>query len=122
MKIRTYSFTVKWVKGKDHFAADALSCFPVDRPSLDDELCDVHTEAALKIRFADKSVEDLPLQEVYEAEQNDPLLCQVTKYICCGWPGSLKEVATMSKPFWPIHHNLYLITPTSGNSIILMNG
>ena len=39
-----YSFAVEWVKRKDHFAADALSRFPMDQPSLDDELCDLHTE------------------------------------------------------------------------------
>ena len=49
MKMLPCSFTIEWVKGKDHLAADALSRFPVDEPSLDDELCDVHTEAAVKI-------------------------------------------------------------------------
>ena len=118
MKMLPYSFTAEWVKGKDHLAADALSRFPVDQPSLDDELCDVHAEAAVKIQFADESVEDLQLQEVSEAQQNDPQLSQVTEYIRCGWPDSLQEVATIAKPFWPIRHNLYLITPTSGSSII----
>ena len=122
MKMLPYSFTAEWVKGKDHLAADALSRFPVDQPSLDDELCDVHAEAAVKIQFADKSVEDLQLQEVSKAQQNDPQLSQVTEYIRCGWPDSLQEVATIAKPVWPIRHNLYLITPTSGSSITLMNG
>ena len=94
-----YFFTVEWVKGKDHLAADALSRFPVDQPSLDDESCDVHTEAAVKIQIADTSVEDPQLQEVSEAQQNDAQLSQVTEYIRCGWPGSLQEVATMAKPF-----------------------
>ena len=30
MKRLPYSFTVEWVKGKDHLAADALSRFPVE--------------------------------------------------------------------------------------------
>ena len=102
MKMLPDSFTVEWVKGKDHLAADALSRFPVDQPSLDDELCDVHTEAAVKIQFADKSVEDLQLQEVSEAQQNDSQLSQFTEYIRCGWPESLQEVATMAKPPQPL--------------------
>lgn len=122
MKMIPYSFTAEWVKGKDQLAADVLSRFPVDQPPLDDELCDVHAEAAVKIQFADKSVEDLQLQEVSEAQQNDPQLSQVTKCTRCGWPDSLQEVATIAKPFWPTRHNLYFITPTSGSYIILMNG
>jgi len=108
MKMLPYSFTTEWVKGKDHLAADALSRFPVDEPSLDDELCNIHAEAAVKIQFADKSVEDQQLHEIFQAQQTDPQLSQVTEYINCGWPKSLEEVATVPKPFWPIRHNLYL--------------
>ena len=53
---------------KESFAADALSRFSMDQPSLDDELCNVHNEAAVKSQFADKSLEDLQLQEVSEAQ------------------------------------------------------
>ena len=56
-----------------------------------------------------------------EAQQNDPRLSQVTEYIRCGWL-DLLQIATMAKSFWPIHHNLYLITPASGSSIVSMNG
>ena len=42
MKMLPYTFTAEWVKGKHHLAADALSRFPVDEPSLEDELCELH--------------------------------------------------------------------------------
>ena len=51
-----YSFTAEWVNGKDHLAADALSHFSVYQLSLDDELCDTHTEAAVHIQFYDKFI------------------------------------------------------------------
>lgn len=51
MKMLPYSFTAQWVKVKDNLAADALSRFPVDQPSLDDESCDTHAEAAMYIHF-----------------------------------------------------------------------
>ncbi|KAL9989623.1 hypothetical protein ACROYT_G004190 [Oculina patagonica] len=51
MKMLLYSFTAEWVKV--HLAEDALSRFPVDQPSLDDEICNIHSEAAVKIPFAD---------------------------------------------------------------------
>jgi len=53
-------------------AADALSRFPVDEPSLDDELCNIHAEAAVKIQFADKSVEDLQLHENFSSSADRP--------------------------------------------------
>lgn len=65
---------------KGSFGSDALSRFPVDQPSLGDELCDVHIEAAVKIQFADKSVEDLQLHEVSEAQQNNPQLSSYKVY------------------------------------------
>ena len=73
MKMLTYSFTGQWVKGKDHLAADALSHFPVDQPSLDDELCEAHAEAAVHAHFA-KSTEGLQLHEVSNAQHTDPQL------------------------------------------------
>ena len=72
MKMLPYSFIAEWVKGKDHLAADALSLFPVDQPSLDDELWDTYTEAAVNIQFADKLTEDLQLHEVLQAQQSAP--------------------------------------------------
>lgn len=41
MRMLPHSFIVEWVKGKDHLAADSFSHFPVDRPPLNGELCDV---------------------------------------------------------------------------------
>ena len=63
MKILPYSLTAQWIKGKDHLATDALSCFLVDQPSLDDELCEAHAEAAVHVHFVNKSIEDLQSNE-----------------------------------------------------------
>ena len=58
-------------------AADALSCFPVDQPSLEDELCEAHAEAAVEAKFADKSTHDIQLNEVCEHQKKDTQLRQV---------------------------------------------
>ena len=121
MKMLPYSFTAKWVKEKDHLAADALSRFPVDQPSLHDELCEAHAEAAVHAHFADKSTEDLQLHEVSNAQHTDPQLSRVADYVRCGWPDSLEEVDDLAKPFWPTRHQLYLANPLPGNSRLLMN-
>ena len=39
----------------------------------------VHIEAAVKIQFADKTVEDLQLNQVSEANQNEIQFSQVTE-------------------------------------------
>ena len=117
MKMLPYSFTVQWVKGKDH----TPSRFPVDQPSLDDELCEAHAEAAVHAHFADKSTEDLQLHEVSNAQHTDPQLSRVADYVRCGWPDSLEEVDDLAKPFWPTRHQLYLANPLPCNSLLLMN-
>lgn len=122
MKMLSYSFTAQWLKGKVHLAADALSRFPVDQPSLDDELCEAHAEAAVHVHFADKSIEDLQLHEVSEARHTDHQLSRVAEYVRCEWPDSLQEVEVLAKPFWPTRHQPYLATPLPGHSLLLMNG
>ena len=82
MKMIPYLFTPEWVKGKDHLAADALSRFPVYQASLDDELCDIHAEAVVKIQFADKSIEDLQLHEVFQAQETGPHAISSLKSHC----------------------------------------
>ena len=67
MKMLPHSFTAEWVEGKDHLAADAPSRFPGDQLSLDDELCDTNTKAAVNFQFADRLIEDLKLHEVLQA-------------------------------------------------------
>ena len=122
MKMLPYSFTVQWVKAKDHLAADALSRFPVDQPSLDDELCEAHAEVAVHARFADKSTEDLQLHEVSNAQHTDPQPSRVADYVHCGWPDSLEEVDDLAEPFCPTPHQLYLANPLTDHSRLLMNG
>ena len=121
MKMLPYTFTAEWIKGKDHLAADALSRFPVDQPSLEDELCEAHAEAAVKIQFADKSTHDIQLTEVAEHQKTDGQLCQVINYVQSGWPDTLNEVDAVAKPFWSVRHNLYTAS-VGENSILLMNG
>ena len=121
MKMLPYSFTAQWVKGKDHLAADALLRFPVDQPSLDDELYEAHAEAAVHAHFADKSTEDLQLHEVRNTQHTDPQLSRVADCVRCVWPDSLAEVDDLAKPFWPTRHQLYLANPLPGHSLLLMN-
>ena len=102
-------------------AADALSRYPVDQPSLDDELCEAYAEVAVLAHFADNSTEDLQLHEVSNAQHTDPQLSRVADYVRCGWPNSLEEVDDIVKHFWPTRHQLYLANPLPGHSLLLMN-
>ena len=102
MKMLPYSFTAKWINGKYHLAADALSRFPVDQPSLEDELCEAHAEAAVEAQFADKSTHDIQLNEVCEHQKKDTQLCQVIEYVQSSWPNTLQEIATIANTFWSI--------------------
>lgn len=45
-RIMAYKFTVRWQKGSQHEAADALSRFPPSPPNSDDELAEQEIEVA----------------------------------------------------------------------------
>ena len=121
MKMLPYTFTAEWIKGKDHLAADALSRFPVDEPCLEDELCELHAEAAVNVHFVDKSTNASQLQELFHHQQADDTLLKVIHYVQIGWPEMRNEVDEEARPFWSIRHNLYMAS-VGENSILLMNG
>jgi hypothetical protein len=85
MKMLPYTFTAEWVKGKDHLAADALSRFPVDEPCLEDELSELHAEAAVNVHFVDKSTNASQLQELFHQQQADAALLKVIHHVRTIW-------------------------------------
>ena len=86
MKMLPYSFAAGWVPGKKHLVADALSRSRIDHPSLDHELCESHSEAAVKAYFADAVPQDLQILDVLQAETTDPQMSIVRNYVSTGWP------------------------------------
>ena len=121
MKMLPYTFTAEWVKGKQHLAADALSRFPVDEPCLEDELCELHAEAAVNVHFVDKSTTTCHLNELFHHQQADDTLLKVIHYVQTGWPEVRNEVNEEARPFWSVRHNLYMAS-VGENFILLMNG
>ena len=121
MKMLPYTFTAEWVKGKHHLAADALSRFPVDKPCLEDELCELHAEAAVNVHFVDKSTTTCHLNDLFHYQQADDTLSKVIHYVQTGWPEVRNEVNKEARPFWSVRHNLYMAS-VGENLILLMNG
>ena len=102
------------IKGKHHLAADALSGFQVDEPCLEDELCELHAEAAVNVHFVDKST-----TTYFHHQQADGTLLKVIHYVQTGWPEVRNEVNVEARPFWSVRHNLYM---ASVREILFMNG
>ena len=121
MKILPYTFTAEWVKGKHHLAEDALSRFPVDEPSLEDELCELHAEAAVNVHFVDKSTTTSHFQELFHGQQADDTLLKVIHYVQTRWPNARNEAHEETRPFWSVRDNLYMAS-VGESSILLLNG
>ena len=121
MKMLPYTFTTEWVKGKQHLAANALCRFLVDEPCLEDELCELHAEAAVNVHFVDKSTTTCHLNELFHHQQADDTLFKVIHYVQTGWPKVQNEVNEEALPFWSSRHNLYMVS-VGENFILLMNG
>ena len=121
MKMLPYTFTAEWVKDKHHLAADALSRFPVDEPCLEDELCELHAEAAVNVHFVQMSTTTCHLNELFHHQQADDTLLKVIHYVQSGWPEVRNEVNEEARPFWWVRHNLYMAS-VGENFILLMNG
>ena len=123
MKMLPYTFTAEWFKGKHHLAADALSQFPLDEPCLEDELCELHAEAAVNVHFVDKSTTTCHLNELFHHQEADDTLLKVINYVQTGWPEVRNEVIEEARPFWSVRHNLYMASVGENFVFLkLMNG
>ena len=94
---------------------------PIDEPCLEDELSELHAEAAVNVHFVDKSTNASQLQELFHQQQADAALLKVIHYIRFGWPEMRNDIDEEAHLFLSICHNLNMAS-VGENSILLMNG
>ena len=100
MRLMRFHFKeIKHVPGKKMYIADALSRLQTRnqtvKPTIDDDEMHAHVESVISSLPAS----DTRLQQIMEAQEEDPVCRQIKVYCCEGWPDkySLNDAV---KPYW----------------------
>ena len=115
LKARTlrFSFTAEWKKGSQHFAADALSRYPVSKPNDNDLRDERDIHGHVRAVFHDYARDDKKFLRIRHHQVDDGVSQALKRQIKNGWPNSVHEISNQSiRPFWIIRHNLSLFQDT----------
>ena len=100
MRLMRFHFKeIKHVPGKKVYIADALSRLQTRnqtvKPTIDDDEMHAHVESVISSLPAS----DTRLQQIMEAQEEDPVCRQINAYYCEGWPDkySLNDAV---KSYW----------------------
>ncbi|XP_032778719.2 uncharacterized protein K02A2.6-like [Daphnia magna] len=113
--MQRYSFTVRWIPGKENLMADALSRAPVHLASPNDELAEVPPSADACISLlaaitgSDDSLSDPLLKEIVLTTATDPVMKALREMILAGFPNdkcNLLLGPLPLRPFWCIRCRL----------------
>ena len=98
-------FTAHWVKGSHHLAADALSRHPVAAAAEGDE-ADKLPEDSAAARVAAIAKDDLRVDEVRAAADQDATYQLLKQTVIAGFPSMKADLPVELRPYWPVHENL----------------
>ena len=118
-KTLQYSYSIKYLPGKNNVAADALSRHPQSKPDTPGSLIDAITEASVTGILA--SVDTLhEYQSVtWDWDQTeshkDPVLSDLAELVTTGFPEHKQSLPPKLQPYWDVRHELSRV----GDSIVL---
>ena len=101
LKLRPYQLQATWRKGTDNAFADALSRYPVQQPSPDDELGQDPSVSGLSIRacLRDDS-SNLRMHTLQEAALADPDYQLLRQTVLNGFPACKTALPHPLRPYW----------------------
>ena len=93
MKIVSYNFTARWVKGSLNAGPDALPRYPTLEGDTADQLAEVDTQSVIALAAQEQQIElNLRLTEVLEAAKNDASYQKLKTVIFNGFPDSKNQL------------------------------
>ena len=107
-KLAVYNFEVKWVEGKSHYIADALSRAPVDAPE------DIENVVNVTMKVA----EDPQLQMLYDAAADDQDYAMIIAALLAGKDCKLLGPTHPARAYSSVWNNLSIYNDT----LILLDG
>ncbi|CAG7825305.1 unnamed protein product [Allacma fusca] len=84
MRLMRYTYNIVYVPGKELIPADVLSRKPLD--NLDKSDLEEEMEAQGSMLMSNIPSSEKKIQEIFQAQQLDPICNKLHKYICEGWP------------------------------------
>ena len=102
MKIQRYNYTAQWVKGKDNQDADALSRYPITKPTQDEMVQTVGVVHAIKAT----DPTDLRLSEIHQVADSDKEYSDLKQMILNGFPSEKAQLPVHLRSYWHMHDKL----------------
>ncbi|XP_068729020.1 uncharacterized protein [Montipora capricornis] len=109
MRLMRFHFKeIKHIPGKKLYIADALSRLQTRiqtvKSTIDDDKMHAHIGSVISSLPASVT----PLQQIMEAQEEDPVCRQIKVYCCAGWPDKYSLNDAM-KPYWPSRGELSVV-------------
>ena len=111
LKLRSYQLHASWRKGAENAFADALSRYPVQQPTFDDELGEDPSLSAPSVRACLRQDDsgrssNLRLYELREAAYADREYQALLDLVLTGFPRRLRNLPAQFRPYWTVRHHL----------------
>ena len=106
MKLDRYNYEARWIPGKEHYAADALSRAPHRQAQPEDQIAEPDDHSSGMINAIRDTQLDPRLREVQEAAANDSEYTALKKVILNGFPNEKANLPMEIRPFWHVRGKL----------------
>ena len=103
LRLQGYDMTLRYLKGTEMYIADALS-----RAYLTDEAPSAFTEELTLINASESGyLSAVRLEDVTEHSKKNPVLVELERTTCSGWPEKKDDVEQSLRPFFSFRDELY---------------
>jgi hypothetical protein len=108
MRLMKFDYIIKYVPGKSHFTADALSRAPLRycNNQEDSFIFEVDSHACSSIRYLPATSQKL--EEIRQKQKSDTVLTEVIKYCSDGWPAYIPHNPLL-RSYWENRHHLNIL-------------
>lgn len=100
------AFTAQWTRGRDHHAADALSRSPTAAAGEEDEVDKEADEVGAPAVFTVSIGDDLRLEEVRKAAEEDEVAQLLLHTVRSGFPDRKSDLPPELRAYWTVHDQL----------------
>ena len=118
-KTLQYSYSIKYLPGKNNVAADALSRHPQSEPDTPGSLIDAITEASVTGILASVDTlhddQSVTWDRVQTESRKDPVLSDLAELVTTGFPEHKQSLLPKLQPYWDVRHELSRV----GDGIVL---
>ena len=109
-KTLQYSYSIKYLPGKNNVAADALSRHPQSEPDTPGSLIDAITEASVTGILASVDTlyeyQSVTWDWVQTESRKDPVLSDLAELVTTGFPEHKQSLPPKLQPYWDVRHEL----------------